>query len=300
MNPASCSTHPERPALYACEECGRSLCGECVDEGHRLLFCRHCGERAVPLAAEAAATAPERQRAARRAAPWTMRDALVWPLAGEGKYLIGAYALVLALNRLPVIGCLGALVAFAALLLFPGLMLSAARSTADGDLSPPDWPDWMDTGARASEIVAFLFVWLVSLLPTLVLLRLGGCLEVSAWADGAAHCRLLVGLGMVLAAPQVLSGIAVVAYLASAGAALRIDLQLRLLIATAPLSLAMAGAVAGVVLVGQLVSALVIGLPLVGGALDGAVTAYSLLLIAHFAGLLLRRHPEAATAILGG
>jgi DNA-directed RNA polymerase subunit RPC12/RpoP len=49
MPPQSCATHPAAAAVYRCDGCGRLLCPDCVQEGHRLLFCRHCRERALPL-----------------------------------------------------------------------------------------------------------------------------------------------------------------------------------------------------------------------------------------------------------
>ena len=37
-------------ATHRCDGCERLLCAECIEVGHRLLTCRHCGELAVPLA----------------------------------------------------------------------------------------------------------------------------------------------------------------------------------------------------------------------------------------------------------
>ena len=45
-----CAAHPERAAVYECDGCGKLLCEECIEEGHRLLCCRHCGERALQTA----------------------------------------------------------------------------------------------------------------------------------------------------------------------------------------------------------------------------------------------------------
>ena len=73
-----CATHPTRAATFYCDGCGRRLCDECIESGHRLLFCRHCRERALPLAADGAATPAERggDLATRAVERVTMKTAL--------------------------------------------------------------------------------------------------------------------------------------------------------------------------------------------------------------------------------
>lgn len=44
-----CSTHPQERALFVCDGCGERLCWDCIKEGAHLIFCRLCGERAIPL-----------------------------------------------------------------------------------------------------------------------------------------------------------------------------------------------------------------------------------------------------------
>lgn len=49
MTLATCAVHRDALASFQCEGCRRLLCYDCVDEGHRLVMCNHCGEEAVPL-----------------------------------------------------------------------------------------------------------------------------------------------------------------------------------------------------------------------------------------------------------
>ena len=48
----TCAAHPERAAVYECDGCKKLLCEECMEEGHRLLFCRHCALRPVGFGVE--------------------------------------------------------------------------------------------------------------------------------------------------------------------------------------------------------------------------------------------------------
>jgi len=50
MAQPTCATHAQSRALYQCDGCGKLLCDACIEESHRLLLCRLCGERALPLA----------------------------------------------------------------------------------------------------------------------------------------------------------------------------------------------------------------------------------------------------------
>src|ERR1700720_3735491 len=49
MTSQNCVAHPGVAATFQCDGCGRLLCSACVEQGHRLLFSRHCRERALPL-----------------------------------------------------------------------------------------------------------------------------------------------------------------------------------------------------------------------------------------------------------
>lgn len=46
---ANCAEHPTAVASLQCDGCKRLLCYACVEEGHRLTLCKHCGERAHGL-----------------------------------------------------------------------------------------------------------------------------------------------------------------------------------------------------------------------------------------------------------
>src|SRR3972149_4017283 len=99
MAATRCGNHVSNEAAFRCDGCGRLLCAECVTEGHRLLFCKLCGERALPLEAEAPATVPERQRAAKIEAPYSLADALRYPFRGLGLYVYLGYIVFFVLLR---------------------------------------------------------------------------------------------------------------------------------------------------------------------------------------------------------
>ncbi|MEJ2085409.1 MAG: B-box zinc finger protein, partial [Acidobacteriota bacterium] len=87
----TCERHPETTASFQCDGCGKYLCSECAEEGHRLFFCALCGERALPLEAEAPATTPEHKRVGKRDAPYSLQEALLYPFRGLGGYVYWSY-----------------------------------------------------------------------------------------------------------------------------------------------------------------------------------------------------------------
>jgi hypothetical protein len=61
VNP-DCAAHAGVAATHRCDGCERMLCEECFEIGHRLLFCVHCGERALQLASDSATSSLFRAR----------------------------------------------------------------------------------------------------------------------------------------------------------------------------------------------------------------------------------------------
>ncbi len=201
---SSCARHPDRAAAFVCDGCGKTLCEECVEEGHRLLFCRLCGERALPLATGAPATTPQRERQRRVSAAYGVRDALGYPLRGLGRYLFVGWVAAATLRHLwGPLGFWPWLVYIAILALAPGLLLAIVRTSMDGATELPDWPDFFDAGERVSEIGAFVLVGVVSGLPATALLSLAGCgvaeVRVGDWGAG---CWLASFAGLAAFVPR--------------------------------------------------------------------------------------------------
>jgi hypothetical protein len=306
MPAETCAAHPAAAAAFRCDGCGKPLCHDCIQEGHRLLFCRLCGERALPLAPAAPATTPERRRAMALAAPYSFTDALRYPFRGAGGWLFGTYVVLLiafALVESLPFGCAGTVLlrAFIAIL-FPGLLFAIVRQTAAGDDELPDWPDIHETGERLREILAFFVIGFLMLLPAAVCLRLGGC-GVEDFLRRGPHsllCWLLLALGIALGLVLAIPAIASQALYQDLLSSFRADLHARAFAAGGTDSLATLGLVSGLLLAGQLVAVALSGMPLLGHALEGAATAYALFTGAHAIGLLARRHAAAFDAIYLG
>lgn len=297
MSEAICATHPGAAASFRCDGCGQLLCTDCVTEGHRLLFCRLCGERALPTAPAGPATAPGQWAAARRAtaAAYTFADALAYPLRGTGGYAFWSVLALLGLLGLarlvPVLGLLAGAVAtifgIAVLFLLPRFLFAIAATTAQGEDELPDWPDYevWDLVAGAFHFVA---IAVLCLAPAWALLEVAGC-GLAALVPGFA---LAVGLwvpafgaGAVYHTPWLF---------------FRLDLHAQAITA-APAEWARAVAMLAALLVaGVVLPALLVWLPFVGSLAGTAVQLYALFLGAHLAGVWFRRHPAAMERIYLG
>ena len=73
-------------------------------EGHRLFFCSLCGERALPLDAEAPTTTGEHQQAAKRSSAYSFQDALLYPFRGLSGYVYWSYVALMVIGGLPIVG----------------------------------------------------------------------------------------------------------------------------------------------------------------------------------------------------
>lgn len=306
----TCAQHADAAAAFGCESCGRLLCRECVQEGHRLLFCRHCGERALPLDRREAATTTGRRVAAKRAvaARYGWVDALAYPLRGRGAYALWAYLAVIALfviveNLFTFGGCLTGLPRLVLSLLVTPFLFDIAHTTAQGDNELPDWPEWEPWGVF-KKLVLLWAVALVSLFPAYGLLAAAGCgfRDFIASAGSLVACLGLLGLGLVLSMMVWLLAFGSTATYESPWLFFRLDLHARagwaagadLLIATL-----LNGLLLGAVPV--LTAALAIFVhPIAADLASQGVTLYALLLSAHLAGVIFRRHPDAMDAVYLG
>jgi hypothetical protein len=296
MPSPNCAAHPEAAATFQCDGCGRLLCSACVEQGHRLLFCRHCRERALPLDASLPATVPELKRAAARARPTTWLEALRYPLRGQGSMVFWAYlGLMIAfvlLSVLPLGGLVG--IGFRALiaLLMPGLLYAIVRCTAAGDDELPDWPDIGDAGERLYEVFTFLGTIAVALVPAALALRLFGCtlLDLLGSAEGAASCRWAVAGGLLLGLPLAVPMFGSLAVYQHLDLLLRLDLHVRALAAAGRDGVGTVLLTYAVLAASRLLSFALHGFPLLGGALAAAAAAYGTFAGAHVVGLMFRKH----------
>lgn len=131
---AHCKTHPRALARHVCPRCREGFCDLCVntrrERGSARKHCRVCDALCEPL--EVTALAPQKPRGFVAQLP----GALVYPLLGNGPVLlIGGGVFFLLLGWMPLIG-----------LLVTGYLFSYTKrivsSSASGENSPPDWPDF--------------------------------------------------------------------------------------------------------------------------------------------------------------
>jgi len=288
-----CATHAERRAEYRCVGCRAFLCAECIEEGHRLFFCRRCREQALPLAADAPATAPELARARRLGRRYGLREVFLYPFRGFGGYTLPALALFLTVAEL-VGGIGGFLLRALILLMLPGLLFEIARTSAEGDDQLPDWPDASQAFERFAEIGRGLLVFAVALTPAWLALRATGCdLEpyLRTLPEGACVATLFGALALGL-----LLGVFAFGATSAHGTgwlALRVDLHLEALLGPAGRDGAATALLVAALVAGARLAAAALGfLPLLGAAAAGVLTTYALFVGAHLIGRLFLRHAK--------
>jgi hypothetical protein len=301
-----CATHPLRAAAFYCDGCGKRLCDGCIETGHRLLFCRHCGERALPLAANGAATSQAHARQQRIRAPYPWRDALSYPVRGKGGALFWVVVALAAIRLWPgvtpidgiVTAVVGLLLGCLVLFLWPALLFSVARTSAEGRVTLPNWPDFLDP-ARVREIVAFLAATALVVLPAVAFGLLLGC---APYAPGdlmdALRCAAAVALGCVIGVPLLVPAFGAAAVYQDGWLIPRLDLHVRALRATGEDGRVACGLVLAALLSGQL-AGLLLGGGFLPRLLDAAVSAYASLLAAHLSGVLFRRNERALAEVYG-
>lgn len=301
----TCVTHPDRLAAYECDGCGKHLCEECIEEGHRLLFCRLCGERALPLAAGAPATTTELARDRKINAEYSMTDALLYPFRGLGLYVYAGYVLLLVvfdlIGWLPGIGCLVGLFQLLITLILPGFLFKIVRDSAHGEVELPDWPDWTDTGERLGEWFAFLLIMVMSVLPLWGFLWLNGCgLGELVRGEWGVSCLMAVALGVVIGVALWVPAIGAVGTWGSAWLAPRADLHVKALIATWGDAWVTIALLAGLWWVSVVLRVLLSFVPVLGSVSQIAIGVYTLLVGAHLIGLVFRRSHKILEAIYLG
>jgi hypothetical protein len=287
-----CSEHPGAAALFSCDGCARLLCGDCVKEGHRLYFCVHCGERAVAMELRASSNVAERRRAERVERPYSFAHALGYCFRGSGKLMLPAY--VASMIFAAMIPGFGAAVACVVALLLPGLVFEIVRTTAEGEVELPDWPDYSDTFQRFLEGVWMLSILLASLAPMALFFYLADC-DALALVSGRLDAACLAPLAAGLAVGTTLGVFALGATgtHSSGWLSFRIDLHLRaLLTRAAPDALRAAALLAALFFAAALVHGATRGIPLLGAAIAAALNGYAYFTGAHLVGLVFRRHGE--------
>jgi hypothetical protein len=306
----NCVTHPDVAARFQCDGCGKLLCDGCIEESHRLLLCRLCGERALPLAADAPATSVERQKSAIPAAagPYGLGQALLYPFRGSGLLLFIVSMITAAvvgfLVKYSLFGCMALVLAIGWWSLLVGIQFKIVASTAKWENELPDWPEYFSFGERVVEILTFIAIALLNWGPL-------AAFVVLYFADRLKDpARLLAeppGLFFwVGAAAAVWIGIAL-SVMAWGGAAihwrhsaLRVDHHVKALLATGGDGLKTVNLTFVLVGIVALTQAATEALPLLGAILGLALGIYWNFLAPHLVGLLFRRHATTLHAIYEG
>lgn len=303
---SQCSQHPDRSAGYHCESCGNHLCDECVDSGHALLFCRLCGEQALPLNAAgvggsstasagiastgsvAGSHVQARQRQKAVSGPYSFGEALFYPFRGLGAFLyVGAILAMLLLAYMPM-SLIGRLVlTFLFWSMMIGLQFKIIRTSAEGSVELPDWPEYGDFGERLLDIFAYLFATALLFGPAGVLIWFGRS-QVFSTEPNPLFWFLVALLGWLGAALSVVA-------LGAAGRfhrfdVLRIPSHIKALRFTGADGITVANLTFGLGIAVYLLFLALQEIPYVGNIASFGLAAYWIFVSAHFVGVLMRRH----------
>lgn len=304
MQQASCARHPATAAAFRCDGCGQLLCPECAEEGHRLVFCRLCGERALPLGGGGRPEEPprdimdrRRRRIARAAVGYGTLDGLAYAFRGTGGLALWGYVIAMAVLDLvamavPVVGgCITWAPWLAVAVLIPKFLFRIANSTAQGSDELPDWPDF-DPWELGRTALLFLVVVALCLLPAALLLALAGCTPGAILAGelDLAACAVALAAGLVLAVALWIPTFGAVSLYDTFWAALRLDLHARALLVAPVQIVAAVPLLAGLLFLRALLPSLLGAIPVLGMVLGHLVVGYTLFTGAHLVGLYFRRH----------
>lgn len=302
-----CPRHPDVAADYRCDGCGELLCEECVQRGHRLLFCSLCGERALPVdgappvvTQAGSGSFVERRRAAvaRTAEGYGLAEALTYPFRGYGAYLFWGFVVILLLLDLAAVvmpfgtGAMATVVpSLVLLLLIPSFLFKIANSTAQGEDELPDWPDF-DFWSLFRSMLLFLVATLFCLLPAFLLLWLAGCGPMKVFAGEASlgACLLALAAGFVVAVALWIPVFGSTALYDTFGAFFRLDMHVEAMRMNPREIVVTTALLSGLLIVRAVLPALLSLLPLVGGVLGTVIGVYTLLMGPHLVGLFFRRH----------
>ena len=301
----TCASHPDREAVYVCDGCQKLLCQECIEEGHRLLFCRHCGEMAIPLATGTPTTTTELAKERKVTADYSLGEAMLYPFRGLGLYLFVGYVLLVVLlgvaGAVPGLGCAAGVFQGLILLILPGFLFAIVRTSAEGETELPDWPDWSEFGERFGEWFAFLLVMVMAAAPAWLLLRLGGCgFAELFFGEGGLTCWGLLALGIVLGVVLWVPGVGAVGTYGSGWLGWRADLHVRALVNVFDDAVLTIALLAGLWWASMVARAVLAFLPVMGTITSVGIGAYTLFVGAHLIGLLFRRNTKTLESIYLG
>lgn len=291
-----CSEHPEAGATYRCESCQRLLCSACVDEGHALQMCAHCGERALPASGERPTTPRQRQRQETLDHPYSLKEAFFYPFRGLGLYVflfsVVGYGLAEFVVTFSISIILGILFYVAFWSFMASFQFKIVRSSASGDDELPDWPDFMDFSERFFDLAALVIIYLMRYsLVVLLVLAVGfeKLLEIAMrphqiWFWGALAICLWLGSAL-----SVMAKGAAGTY--DRSDLIRLDLHVQGFRGAGVDAVTVTNLVFGVEALIWLVSALLTqGIPVLGAAIAGVISVYWFLTGPHLTGVLFRRH----------
>ncbi|MEZ5313147.1 MAG: hypothetical protein R2862_05545 [Thermoanaerobaculia bacterium] len=176
--------------------------------------------------------------------------------------------------------------------MLPAMLFAIVNTTADGEDSLPDWPDYTDPFDRIREMFWMLLIFAVSCLPTVFFFRVLDCdIQLFLLGQGGGSCWLALVAGAVLGAVVGVLAFGSTAYYSSGWLSFRIDLHLRALLTGARGDiLRTAGVIALLFVVSQVVAMALRPLPIAGAAAEHALSGYALFTGAHLVGLIFRRH----------
>lgn len=302
-----CFTHPEVAATFRCDSCERLICDDCVEEGHRLFFCPHCRERALPLTRRQLVTPRQRARARRLEKPVTRAQILGYAARGPGQVMLVTYTAVMALADLfgptegPVglSGIVGLWIRALVWLEFGGLLFAIVDDTARGGDQMPDWPEIFELGSRLRELARLILVAALAGLPALLVMRGLGC-SPAAWLEGGpgSGCWAALGVGLALGLPIGVLAFGAGGAYGSTWLVWRLDLHARALASPAGRDALGATLRVGLLLAASQAVALSLHrVPIAGSLVEHALTAYALFTGAHLVGLLFRRHAATLESI---
>lgn len=293
----SCVQHPGVPALYVCDGCRKTLCGDCIEESHALLLCRLCGERALPLHDEQPATVKDLQRRRKVTGPYRLTDAVAYPFRGSGLMLYIVTLLVSGvLWILSIFGTCAAMILYAILWgLIVGLQFKIVRSTAEGENELPDWPDFTDVGSLLLDF--FTWVGIHAAIVISVGLFFGfSVVRLAAGSGSPLEPRLDFWIAFALC--LWLGAAFMVMAFGAAGNYRRLKIfeihnHIRGYLAAGADAVKITNLLFALGVATVLVQSFLEGnIPYVGQALSSIVGTYWIFMVPHLAGLLFRRHGD--------
>ncbi len=229
---------------------------------------------------------------AKRERAYSFREALAYPFRGSGRLMLPAFVFFMTVATIVPAGGIATLLALG---LLPGLLFEIVRTTAEGEVELPEWPDYSEGSERIREVLWFLLVAATVLLPTLALFYLSDCdllsLVVPGTADGVPYCWGPRLGGAAIGALLAVFALGATGAHSSGWLAFRIDLHLRALFTSAARdAMLIAALVATLVIVSSILGQVFAPLPILGTALGAALSGYALFTGAHLVGLVFRRH----------